>query len=128
MKQMTEDEKNLFKGKPNGIALIRDCMISAPNLFKMSSKELETWDKKVSSYWNSMDVYSKSSKNSICNEVNRINYFIYTIRKEIIITKEDIIEIIKKKRRIKKNICCRGISLSYDPDSKKEYTIEVRYY
>jgi len=125
MKKFTKEERILFKGKPNGSPTIEKDKIIAPNLFKMSAKELQKWKNKVS---NTLSNYCHSiTRSSAHTEYNRINHFINCSIKTITLTDKDFIDFIKEKRRIGKNIVIDGVSIvcrQKGPGHK----IEVEYY
>jgi len=125
MKKFTKEERILFKGKPNGSPTIKKDKIVAPNLFKMSAKELQKWKNKVD---NILSHFCTSiTRSSAHTEYNRINHFIYYNRKTITLTDKDFIDFIKEKRRIGKDIVIDGVSLICG-EKGPGHKIEVEYY
>jgi hypothetical protein len=122
---ITKDERTLFKGKPNGSPTIKDGKIVAPNLFKMSAKDLQKWQRKVGrelrSYCLSVD------RSPVHSEYSRINHFICSTRREIYLTDKDFIEYIKTKRGIGKDIVIDSVALCCG-EPGPGHKIHVEYY
>lgn len=125
MSNITKDERKLFKGKSNGAVTIKKGEIVAPNLFKMSAKELQKWQRKLDK---ELFSYCLSIKRSpVLEEYNRVCYFIASAKKIITIKDQDFIDYIRYKRNIKKDIVIDGVALCCG-DDKPGHKVSVEYY
>ncbi len=100
--------------------------IEIPDLTKMTSKELEKYKLKVVRLY-----YSYFDGGPWDKELTRVNKYIYSIEKKIVITEKDIAEIVKKKKRMRgdREVIVSGVGIICD-QSKNDGThrLSVEYY
>ncbi len=96
-----------------------------PNLYKMTSTELQKWKRFVNQFSRRYIDYNANLE--VCNEFIRIRNFIYLREKEVVLTDKDFVEMIKRKRGIQKDICIESVALCCQT-GKVGNEIAVEYY
>ena len=99
--------------------------IKTPNLTKMTSEELKRYRiKAIRKYWS----YGDGSQWD--KEYRRVNQYLFSKEKKIVIAEKDIAEIIKKKKRMREDrrVVVSGVGIICDYKDNATHRLSVEYY